>query len=53
MLARLKDVRLNPRFRVTQPAQAVRRYHDDAAFGHRVPVKYELPDCESLWISYR
>jgi probable 2-oxoglutarate dehydrogenase E1 component DHKTD1 len=23
-------------------------YHDDAAFGHRVPAKYELPDCESI-----
>jgi probable 2-oxoglutarate dehydrogenase E1 component DHKTD1 len=23
-----------------------RLYHDDAAFGHRVPAKYELPDCK-------
>ena len=24
----------------------VRRYHDEATFGYRVPVKYTLPDCE-------
>lgn len=24
---------------------ALRRYHDDTTFGHRVPKKYELPDC--------
>jgi hypothetical protein len=32
--------------RLRLPAQTARVYHDDAAFGHRVPAKYELPDCK-------
>lgn len=37
-------------FRVSRqralPRAFVKRYHDDASFGYRVPSKYKLPDCK-------
>jgi len=38
--------RILPALRLRITAKAARLYHDDAAFGHRVPAKYELPDCK-------
>lgn len=39
---------LPPRLAVgAGPVVRLRSYHDDATFGHRVPSKYQLPDCEN------
>jgi probable 2-oxoglutarate dehydrogenase E1 component DHKTD1 len=42
----LTSRRIIPAFRLRLPIKAAQLYHDDAAFGHRVPAKYELPDCK-------
>lgn len=32
--------------RLARSSLVLRTYHDDATFGYRVPVTYQLPDCE-------